>query len=368
MRFIQIVGTKGKGSTSAYVANILMAAGYKTGLFISPHIQRETERITLNGQEIPRDKLDWLLSLTTETGYFRKFYQAAMGWFYDQRVQVAVMETGMGGRRDPATRLPISQLIYTPVGMDHTDVLGDTIQKICMEKAAAIRNKVNVVMAPQDKRAAGIIRATCFVRRSSLSEVKHEDYCVAEDGSFSAYGIEGLRIQNPGSMQYVNAAVAVRAAKELARRGFRISEQHIREGLANTVLTGRQQYVPQADALVDGAHNVDSLKFLHDTLQTYYADRRKVLICASMKDKDVSYFAQMADQFDKVYASQMDYERSMTAQEMAKNFPAGTDITLCTGTEDAYAKAKGYAAEQGAMIVFAGSIYQAGEALDLFER
>ena len=151
MKFIQIAGTKGKGSTSTYLANMISAAGYKTGLFVSPHIRRENERVSIDGADIPSADLARLLRETTQTGYFRKFFQV---------VEVAVMETGLGGRHDPATKLPCAALVLTRIGMDHMEILGDTIQKIALEKAAAIRLGGRVISAPQDDRVRHIVEAT----------------------------------------------------------------------------------------------------------------------------------------------------------------------------------------------------------------
>ena len=366
MKFIQIAGTKGKGSASTYLANILTAAGYRCGLFVSPHIRRENERVSVDGRLIPDGDLQRLLAQTTESGYFRKFYQVALAWFAEQGVEVAVMETGLGGRYDPATSLPICQLLLTRIGMDHMEILGDTIQKIALEKAAAIRMGGSVICAPQEERVQHIFDATCHLRRARQRCVRPEQIRVRADGSFDFDGFSNLRLQNPASLQYVNAAVAVRAAVRLRENGIFVSEEAIRLGLAQTQLLGRQQYLPGADALIDGAHNVDSLRFLHDTLRTAYQKRRKVLIAAAMKDKDVSYFGEMAaEQFERVYASQMEYERCMSAEQMAQQFLPGTPVELCANTAEAYAKAAAYAQKRGAMIVFAGSIYLAGEALDL---
>ncbi len=369
MKFIQVAGTKGKGSTSTYLANILTAAGYRCGLFVSPHVQRENERISINGQLIGDEDLRRLWTQTTQTGYFRKFYEVAMAWFSEQGAEIAVMETGLGGRYDPATKLKVCQLILTRIGMDHMDILGDTIQKIALEKAAAIRPHGSVISAPQDKRVQRIFDATCYLRHARQSCVRETEIIVHTDGSFDFAGLEKLRLKQPGRMQYVNAAVAVRAAQELRKNGIFAGREAIYAGLEHTVLPARQQYLFGADVLVDGAHNIDSLQFLHDTLRTRYASRRKVLVAAAMKDKDVSYFSVMAkDQFERVYASQLDYERSMTAQQMAALFPAEIPVELCKNTADAYQKAHDYAQKVGAMIVFAGSIYQAGEALDILYR
>lgn len=369
MKFIQIAGTKGKGSTSTYLANMISAAGYKTGLFVSPHIRRENERVSIDGADIPSADLARLMRETTQTGYFRRFFQVAMAYFAEQGVEVAVMETGLGGRHDPATKLPCAALVLTRIGMDHMEILGDTIQKIALEKAAAIRLGGRVISAPQDDRVRHIVEATCFLRRARLSTVRAGDFCVHPDGSFSVDGVENLRIQNPASMQYVNAAAAVRTAGLLREAGIFVPPEAVRAGLWRTVLPARQQYVAKKDVLVDGAHNADSLRFLHDTLRTRYAGRRKVLIAAAMQEKDVSYFHKMAaDQFERVYATQMAYDRCRPAAELAKVFQGAAPVEVCRDAADAYARAAAYARGAGAMIVCAGSLYLAGEMLDLLDE
>ncbi len=369
MKFVQIVGTKGKGSTSTYIANILSAAGYKTGLFVSPHIQVENERISIDGKNIPDDALSRYMKKTTVSGYFRKFFQVAIMWFHEQKVDVAVMETGMGGRYDPATELDVMQLIITKIGMDHMNVLGDTVQKIALEKIAAVRMKGEVISAPQVPEVSTLIRTTSYLRKAQLTEVHPEDIKVNEDRSFSYGEIHDVMLQNPTSLQYVNASVAIASALNLRKRGFNISGDAIKEALEGTFLLGRQQYLEKENVLVDGAHNVDSLRFLHDTLRNVYGEKRKVLICAALRDKDVSYFNEMArDQFEKVFVSQMDYERCFSNSELAGVFDDDIPRELCTDTADAYSKAREYIGDRDIMIVFAGSIYQAGEALDLLTK
>lgn len=121
---------------------------------------------------------------TTQTGYFRKFFQVAMAYFAEQGVEVAVMETGLGGRHDPATKLPCAALVLTRIGMDHMEILGDTIQKIALEKAAAIRLGGRVISAPQDDRVRHIVEATCFLRRARLSTVRGGISACIRTGAF----------------------------------------------------------------------------------------------------------------------------------------------------------------------------------------
>ncbi|MBQ6003584.1 MAG: hypothetical protein IJL16_02475 [Clostridia bacterium] len=368
MDYIQIVGTKGKGSTSTYIANILSSAGYKTGLFVSPHVRVPNERISINGRLISNRDLNRLMKDTVETGYFRQFFDTSLRYFAEKEVDIAVMEAGMGGRHDATTRLPVKELVITSIGMDHMGVLGDTIEKIAVEKVAAMRMNCSTVSAPQQDQVKKLIETTALYRKNDLSFVDEGAIVIDKTGKFTYKGEGPFELRNATGKQYINACLAIEAVKVLAREGYSIDESHIRKGLKKTVLPARQQYIKDSDILVDGAHNVDSLKYLYETLSGEYKGRRKVLICSSMKDKDVSFFDTMAnDLFEHVFVSQMDYDRSFRAEELAELFTDKDKLTLCTGTEDAYKKAEAYRKGKEIMLVFTGSIYQAGEILDLLD-
>ncbi len=369
MRIIQVSGTKGKGSTSAYIANIVTAAGYKCGLFVSPHVQREEERISIDGEYIPRKDLDRLLLQMEEPHYFRAFFKVCMAWFQENDVQVAVMETGLGGRKDPVTELDACESILTHIGMDHMDVLGDTIQQITLEKAMTIRPDGYAITMPQQESVMRILESTCALLNARLVKIKEEDVHIYGDGSFDYQEFINLHIHMLGRRQYINAATAITAARALYHVGVFINPDAVRAGLAATCLPARQQYIEDKDILVDGAHNVDSLQFLHETLKEQFSGRNKVLLVAAMDNKDVSYLDTIAtEEQSRVVATEMRYDRCRRAGEMAQIFTGATVVEVIPDVADALAAARRIAAESDAMIVVAGSLYLAGEVLDILEK
>jgi len=368
MRIIQISGTKGKGSTSTYLANIVSAAGYKCGLFVSPHIQREEERISIDGKCIPRKDLDRLLHEAEEPRYFQSFFKACLAWFAENNVEVAVMETGLGGRKDPVTELDVCESILTHSGMDHMDLLGDTIQQIAMEKAMTIRPQGYVITMPQQEAVMRIFESTCALLNARLVKVKEKDILMNADGSFDFQEYTNMRIHAIGRRQYVNAVTAIVAARALYHVGVFIGAEDVRAGLAATYMLARQQYIEAKDILVDGAHNLDSLQFLHETLKESFAGREKVLLVSAMSNKDVSYLGKIAaDEHARVIVSEMDYERCMRAEKLAELFTGASVVEVIPNVGEAFAAARRLAKESGAMIVIAGSLYLAGEILDLLK-
>ena len=370
MRIIQVAGTKAKGSVSTYLANIVSAAGYKTGLFTSPHVQREEERIRIDGKLIPTADMQRLLAQSKSKGYYRKFFDACMAWFAENEVEVAIMETGMGGRYDPVTKLEICETVLTRIGMDHMDVLGDTIEQITLEKATTIPQDGYVICMPQPQAALRIIESTCSMMNARLVMVDEADITVYQDGSFDFGEYADLRIKAIGGRQKLNAATAVAAARALYHVGVFINVEHMREGLMHTSLPARQQYIAEKNILVDGAHNVDSLEFLNETLQSDFANSKKVFLVAAMDNKDVGLLSEVADGAD-VFITAVDDERAMDITTMKETVFAAypkEKVHEVQGVKQAYERARAFAKEQDAMLVVTGSLYLAGEVLDLLDK
>ncbi len=171
-------------------------------------------------------------------------------------------------------------------------------------------------------------------------------------------------------MQYIDAATAVNAAKALYHVGVYVDEKSVKEGLAAVRLSARQEYIKEKDVLVDGAHNVDSLIYLDDTLKSYFPSRKKVLLIASMKDKDVSYFRTIAQREQpEVYVCRLNYERAAEGDKLAGLFSGlPISVTVIEDVKEAFAAAHSRAQSEGKMLVVAGSIYLAGEVLDILGK
>jgi dihydrofolate synthase/folylpolyglutamate synthase len=309
-RSVHVAGTKGKGSTSAMIASILHAAGYKVSLYTSPHLLSYTERIRINGR--PISEADWarlteeirphveaenrigdLGQLTT----FEIFTAMAFLHFRQVKADWQVLEVGLGGRLDATNVVRPEVCVITSISFDHMDVLGDTLGKIAGEKAGIIKAGADVVSAPQFPEAMEVIERVCRERRVKLVKVG-EDVTWAR-GSFDIEGqdfrVKGrtgeydLRIPLLGEHQLENATNGVAAIELLVERGARIKPEAIVEGLRSVDWPGRLQVLGKEPwVVVDGAHNAYSMLKLGEALERYFRSEKLTLILGFGNDKDVA--------------------------------------------------------------------------------
>ncbi len=280
---VHITGTKGKGSTSALTESILRHHGLRTGLFTSPHLHTFRERIRQNGQLIPRQDLADLIrdlrpffEAIPDLTVFDKITALAFQYFAESGVEWAVVEVGLGGRLDSTNVLLPQVCGITRISMDHTHVLGETLDKIAFEKAGIIKPETPVYVAPQRPLAMEVLQRVARERKAPLTVVSP---------------VQDRALPLQGRHQQVNAAIALGMVQELARQG-RISwdEDAVEAGLANTFWPGRFELLPWPDGgvaplLVDCAHNVDSIQVLLATLEEYYPGRPLTFIFGANRDK-----------------------------------------------------------------------------------
>jgi dihydrofolate synthase/folylpolyglutamate synthase len=307
---VHVAGTKGKGSTSAMIASILKEAGYKVGLYTSPHLLSYTERIQVNGK--PVDEGDWakltelikphveaenrvgdLGQLTT----FEIF--TAMAFLHFKRVKAdwQVIEVGLGGRIDATNVIKPEVCVITSISYDHMDVLGDTLGKIAKEKAGIIKAGAEVVSSPQFQEAMEVIERVC--REKGVRLVKVGQDVMWEAGKFDSEGqnfkVKGLKgeynlwIPLLGEHQIENAANAVAVAERLVERGVEIKSEDIVAGLRSVDWPGRLQVLGKEPwVVVDGAHNAYSMQRLGEALERYFRCEKLTLILGFGNDKDVA--------------------------------------------------------------------------------
>lgn len=344
MKIIQIAGTNGKGSAATYAACLTQNAGMKTGLFTSPHIIHKEERIRINGECIPKDKMDALLE-KAQGNYFTKLTHAAMEWFTENEVQCAVLEVGLGGSKDPTNLYPADVNVITRIGIDHAEILGDTIEKIATEKCGIIRKGGFVVTQEQRRDAMKVIERTCAKRSAELHVVTKLD---AEQ--------LGVELRALGASQPINAAVAAMAVQLIGVKPDISCLSRVR-------MPARLEYDKEQDILMDGGHNADAIKELTQCLDKNFADRDIVLLTAGMHGKDVSSLAEYAkERGAEVFATSLQNERSRTEQETARIFDAKH---MHPSSAKAFEMAKKAAQDRGALLVIAGSFYLAGELEEL---
>jgi len=312
-RSVHVAGTKGKGSTSAMIASILKHAGYKTGLYTSPHLLSFTERIQVNGKPIAEE--DWarlteiikpeveaenrigdLGELTT----FEILTAMAFLHFRQVKAEYQVLEVGLGGRLDATNVVKPQVCVITSVSYDHMDVLGDTLAKIAGEKAGIIKPGATVVSAPQFPEAMEVIERVC--REKGVRLIKVGQDVTWERGDFNAEGqhfkVSGLKdkydlwIPLLGEHQMENAANAVAAVELLKDKGAKVPVEEIAYGLAKVSWPGRLQVLGKEPwVIVDGAHNAYSMQRLGEALKTYFKYDKMKLILGFGGDKDIAGMA-----------------------------------------------------------------------------
>lgn len=321
LKAVHIAGTKGKGSTAAMIAAALTAAGYRTGLYTSPHLERLEERFVVNGQQCSERelvRLTWRLQsavaevdrLAAEGSFANgpTFFEitTAMGMlhFAERGVDAAVLEVGLGGRLDCTNVCLPETCVITSISFDHTRQLGNTLRAIALEKAGIIKPRIPVVsgvVEPEPRRAiaetAAAQKAPLWERLADFDAIEvatspevgagqRFDYRQSLGGR--DYSLNDLRIGLLGRHQAANAATAVAALRRMAERGWHISDDAIRRGFASARCAARIEVMQRRPCvIVDVAHNVASIQAVLDVLQEQFRGRRRILVFAASRDKDV---------------------------------------------------------------------------------
>lgn len=304
LRFVHIAGTNGKGSTSAFIGSILSEAGYRTGIYTSPYIQRFTERIRIGSQEIDRSELAEITNFVrskaekmTAMGEnhpteFEIITAIAFEYYYRKHCDIVVLEVGLGGRFDSTNVIDVPELaVITAISLDHTDRLGYTLTEIAFEKAGIIKPGGDVLVYGQSAEAEQVFKNACTERKAALYRTGFADIEPVRFGidgqAFSYKGFDSLEISLLGKHQIRNAALSVDAALLLKEKGYNISEADIRRGLANVKWPGRMEVLLKEPVfIIDGAHNPEAAEVLKQTLDDYFPGKPRTLIMGVAADKD----------------------------------------------------------------------------------
>ncbi len=371
MKYVHIAGTNGKGSVAEYISSIFTAAGVRCGCYTSPHLVSHTERMRIGSEHIGDEELCSLLDevkekrLAVNETLFAAYTAAALLWFERRDADIAVIETGLGGRLDPTNIIQPSVVVLTSIDYDHMELLGDTIEKIAEEKCGIIKPGVPVVSAAQCEDAVNVISSHCKRKNAPLRFARPAE--ILSSGhvgqTFSFEGDEYF-ISAIGSGQPDNAALATLAAKQMG-----IGSESIKSGLAAAKLKCRAQYITGSpDILLDGAHNEAAITSLLKTLELHFGGRKKVLLFACMKDKDyAAIIKSLKGVFESVVVTLADEARGADPHTLCRVF---SDFVMCTAERDiraAFETARKEAAEQDAMLVVCGSFYLAGKILEIFQ-
>ena len=381
---IHVAGTNGKGSCCAYLASIFREAGYKVGMYTSPFLMDFEERMQID-RPVTQKALAKVFTQVREVaeandmalpGYFGFTTAAAFLWFAQNKIDLAIVEVGLGGRNDPTNVLQPTCCLLTSISKDHTKLLGNTVEAITREKCGIIKNGVMVVSQKQTGEAASVIDATCKERNAGLISLanasikamptsKGERFTLA----FGGHTWKDLEIPLMGLHQIQNAAAAVLTVNVMNRAGFTVTPEQIQNGLKKTKWPGRMEPLRMdgTTVILDGAHNPDAAKKLKNTVERHYGKKNIVLLCGIMKDKDARGITKNLEDFAKeAVCTQVPGERALDAKKLAtyfKKIPACAVQNVQQALETACKQAK---AEDG-IVVAAGSIYLCGAVREIIK-
>jgi dihydrofolate synthase / folylpolyglutamate synthase len=379
LRFIHVAGTNGKGSTCAMLESIYRAAGLRVGLFTSPHLVSFRERIQVNRQLIPENKLVRLVEeiqpllkrfpTDSHLTLFEVVTVMALKFFAEQKCDLVIWETGLGGRLDATNIVTPLASVITNIAFDHQQWLGDTLEKIATEKAGIIKTGIPVVTATDEKSALGVIEKIAREKSAPLKIVGGDAALRRPD---SAARCPYLSLS--GEHQKLNVALAL-ATVEVLQKQIPVSEEKIREGLENVNWPGRLQLVEKPDGqkiLLDGAHNVASAKVLRDALEKIFPANKRTLILGVLQDKDWREICELlAPLAGKIFTVPVASERSANPKELAevcRTVNPSAEIFVCNSLREALEKSgsRGRSPHQAEnLVVITGSLYLVGEALEL---
>ena len=327
IKVIHIAGTNGKGSVASTLANILKCAGFKTGLYTSPHLVEYTERIKINNIQIPKDVFaqyieDISTSAKTENIALTEFeiLTAVMfKYFYDEKVNYAIVETGLGGRFDATNiiKQPILEII-TSISKDHTDRLGNTIEKIAFEKAGIIKDNSDVIIS-ENNQGYKVIEETAQNKQARLHSVQKDIEITFENGTNYAE-ITNKKYLFPllGLYQKQNLALVLEAARFLGN----IPDNALTEGLKTVNWGARLEYIKEKNILIDGAHNPDAAIQLKKSLDYYFKNQKKVFIYSSLTTKDYKTVCNtLFNGEDEIYFYEFNHKDALSFKEFKSAMP-----------------------------------------------
>lgn len=371
LRVVHIAGTNGKGSTARMLRQILTTAGYRTGSFTSPAVLSPTETITIDGKPISEEALlsigeDLLPLLGTDVGGLTEFEWltvVALTWFSREHVDIAVVECGMGGAGD-ATNVFSSPLacVFTPIALDHTAILGDTVEEIARQKSGILRPACDAVCAPATSpEALGVLMEEAAMQGATLHVGSSAIATVREDGNALHFsrGNAQYVLHTVNRIQVDNAVTVLDVVDVLRGKGWYIEEDAVREGLAATRFPCRQElFEGRPPVLLDAAHNPHGIAALADTIARKFP-KKPILLLGMLRDKDVAASVRLLEAVcSEAICCTPKSERALDAAELAPLF-SQLPTTVRATPESALPVALKKAEESGKALVIGGSFYVA---------
>ena len=374
LKYIHIAGTNGKGSCAAMLASILKAAGYRTGLYTSPYLFRFHERMQINGEPVSDEALAELVTrirplaeaMEDHPTEFELITAAALLWFAEEHCDIVVLEVGLGGRLDATNVIAAPEAaVLMNIGLDHTAVLGDTLEQIAAEKAGILKPGCEAVAYQQQESVLEVFRQKAREVGAGL-HVADFSQLVPEfdslEGQSFTYRGEPYALALLGDHQLRNAAVVLETVEVLRRRGWRIPRDAVEHGLYATAWPARFEPVSEEPPfIVDGGHNPQCAESVRRNLLHYFPESRRVLLVGVLRDKDYpALFDILNEAADAWVCVTPNSERALPAAELGKFLERyGKPVTVCESIPDGVETAREQAGEDG-MACAVGSLYMAG--------
>jgi len=389
---IHVVGTKGKGSTCAILSSLLTQAGFKTGLYTSPHLEDIRERIMINGVPIDKGSFTSIIDRLHEFIYsnnlqlsknFRTTFElltaTAFIFFAEKKVDYAVIEAGLGGRLDATNVISPEITIITSISLDHTNILGDSLEQIAYEKGGAIKKEIPVFISSQNERVLNVLENMCKQKEANpfiLNPAKYvENIALREDGIFFDYAGEEDRLRKlwlplPGDFQSENALLAIKGFYRLmAKEGISVNSA-VNKGLEKVRWRGRLESLSKNPHIVaDVAHNPYSMRRILDNIKNIYKYKKMICVLSISKNKDIPGLCRiLSSSCGHFYVTCAEPTRSSSCDEIIQTLSEYSDKVYCEeNPQDALSEAL-KAASREDLILITGSVYLVGRLLSYFDQ
>lgn len=379
LKYVHIAGTNGKGSTAAMTANILQKAGYRTGLYTSPYIYRFNERMQIDGMPIPDEELTEITqrirpladSMEESPTEFELVSCIAFEYFYRNNCDIVVLEVGMGGALDSTNVIPCPEVaVITNIGLDHTAELGNTVEEIALTKSGIFKEGGDAVIYRGTPGVEAVFESVCAQKNVSLTKADFDGIqllsCGLDGQVFHCGERKSLQLPLLGDHQLHNAAVVLSIADTLIQKGWNITEEHIRQGLATVSWPGRFDIMCREPLfIIDGGHNAQCIEALVKNIGDYLSGRRIIVLTGVLADKDyVQMYAPVMPLVKEFVCITPPSPRKLEASQLAEFLTqAGAVASPCNTIVDGVKTAIEKAGDDGVVLCF-GSLYSIGSIRD----
>jgi dihydrofolate synthase/folylpolyglutamate synthase len=390
LRVIHVAGTNGKGSVVSIISSILIEAGYKVGIYTSPYLQRFTERIKINNEEISKDDIARLINYigpivdkVISEGYdnpteFEIITAIMFKYFSDKQVDFVALEVGLGGRLDSTNVINPLVSVITSISYDHLGILGNTLSQIAYEKAGIIKQNGIVVSYPQEEEALKVIEDVCKERNAKLILVSQYNTYISKYShkgqtfnlSINDKSYVDLKTSLLGEYQILNIKTSIQAIEALKYRGIDIKDEYIYKGIENAKWPGRIEVMGENPKIVlDGAHNVQGMAELKKAILKYFKYDKIILVIGVLRDKEYEKMCSIIMPIaDTVITTKPDSERALSSEELGGVANKYNDsVIISSSILDAY-NTSIESAKEDDLIVFCGSLYMIGRVRDIIQK